>query len=85
MIPLRHEAHFTFRFGDDRTVSRVHLTGVERGRRASVLRRDPVTGECRDLVTAATVGEDGWLDLPEPVVVRAGDVFVVIPDAARLE
>ena len=33
-----------------------------------------------ELMAMATVGEGGWMDLREPIVVRAGDAFVVLPD-----
>jgi hypothetical protein len=26
------------------------------------------------------VGEGGWVDLTEPIVVRAGEAFVAVPD-----
>ena len=28
----------------------------------------------------ATVGEGGWVDLTEPIIVRAGDAFVAVPE-----
>lgn len=79
MIPLHHEAHFTFRFADDRVVPRFHLEGVEIGRRVQVFRLDPVTGERLDLIGSATAGEGGWVDLAEPIIVRAGEGFVAAP------
>jgi hypothetical protein len=32
----------------------------------------------------ATVGEGGWVDLAEPIIVRAGEAFVVVPEALPL-
>ena len=80
MLPLYHDPHFTFRFADDRLIPRFHLEGVEAGRRVSVLKIDPGTGECRCLLATATVGEGGWVDLPEPIIVRAGEAFIVVPE-----
>jgi hypothetical protein len=45
MLPLYHDPHFTFRFADDRMIPRFHLEGVEAGRRVSVFKIDPGTGE----------------------------------------
>ena len=45
MIPLHHDPWFTFRFADDRLIPRFHLEGVESGRRISVIKIDPATGE----------------------------------------
>jgi len=45
VLPLHHDPHDTFRFGDDRIIPRFHLEGVEAGRRIAVFRLDPVTGE----------------------------------------
>jgi GNAT superfamily N-acetyltransferase len=80
MIPLHHETQFTFRFGDDRIIPRFHLEGIEAGRMVSVFKIDADSGERQTLMTMATVGEGGWVDLPEPIVVRAGDAFVAVPE-----
>lgn len=80
MIPLHHDLHFTFRFGDDRIIPRFHLEGVEAGRRVFVFRLDPATGERLDLIRRATVGDGGWVDLPEPILVRAGEGVVAAPE-----
>jgi hypothetical protein len=82
MKPLYHDPHFTFRFADDRIIPRFHLEGVEVGRRISVFRIDSGTGERLGLLTTETVGQGGWVDLTEPIVVRAGDGFVAVPDRA---
>ena len=81
MIPLLHESHFTSRFGDDRIIPRFHLEGVEPGRRISVYNIEANTGERLELLTMATVGEGGWVDLAEPILVRAGDAFIAVPEA----
>jgi hypothetical protein len=77
--PLYHDAHYTFRFADDRLVPRIHLEGVEAGRQVSIFRIDAATGERLGLLANATVGEGGWVDLAEPIVVRAGDAFIAVP------
>jgi hypothetical protein len=80
MTPLYRDPHFTFRFADDRIIPRFHLEGVEVGRRVSVIRLDPTTGEHLALIRTATVGDGGWVDLPEPIIVRAGEGFVAVPE-----
>jgi RimJ/RimL family protein N-acetyltransferase len=79
MLPLYHDPHFTFRFAADRTIPRFHLEGVEAGRRVEVFKIDAGTGERLGLLTTATLGEGGWVDLPEPIIVRAGDAFIAVP------
>ena len=80
MLPLYEDPHFTFRFADDRLTPRFHLGGVEAGRRVSVYKLDPGTGERLGLLATATVGDGGWVDLPEPIIVRAGEAFVAVPE-----
>ncbi len=85
MVPLYHDPCFTFRFADDRIIPRFHLEGVEQGRRVSVIKIDPVTGERHGLLATATVGDGGWVDLREPIIVRTGDAFIAVlnpPDAS---
>lgn len=79
MIPLHHETHFTFRFADDRLIPRFHLDGVEAGRRVAVYAIDPGSGDRQGLLATAGVGDGGWVDLPEPITVRAGGAFVAVP------
>ena len=80
MLPLHHDPHFTFRFADDRIIPRFHLEGVEAGRRVAVYRIDPDSGERLSLMATAGVGEGGWVDLPEPIIVRAGEAFIAVPE-----
>ena len=80
MLPLYHEPHFTLQFGDDRIIPRFHLEGVEAGRRVAVYKPDPDSGERLGLLTTGTVGEGGWVDLLEPINVRAGEAFVAVPE-----
>jgi len=79
MIPLHHDPHFTFRFAEDRIIPRFHLEGIEAGRRILVFKIDPRTGERLELLATATVGDGGWADLAEPIIVRTGDAFVAVP------
>ncbi len=80
MIPLHKDPCFTFRFADDRIIPRFHLEGVEAGRRVEVYKIDPGTGKRLGLLATATVGDGGWVDLPEPIIVRAGEAFVAVPE-----
>ena len=80
MLPLSKDPWFTFRFADDRLIPRFHLEGVPAGRQVSVFRFDPGTGERLGRLATATVGEGGWVDLAEPIIVRAGDAFVAVPE-----
>jgi hypothetical protein len=80
MTPLYEDPHFTFRFADDRIIPRFHLEGVPAGRHVSVFRTDPGTGERLGLLATATAGEGGWVELAEPVIVRAGEAFVAVPE-----
>jgi hypothetical protein len=80
MLPLYEDPCFTFCFADDRTIPRFHLEGVEAGRRVFVFKIDPGTGERRGLLRTATVGEGGWVDLDESIIVRAGEGFIAVVD-----
>jgi hypothetical protein len=66
--PLFHDPHFTFRFAEDRIIPRFHLEGVEAGRWVEVFSIDPGTGERLGLLSTVMVGEGGWVDLPEPII-----------------
>jgi hypothetical protein len=80
MLPLYEDAEFTFRFAENRIISRFHLEGLVAGRRVSVFKIDPGTGERLGLLATAAVGEGGWVELPEPIIVRAGEAFVAVPE-----
>ena len=80
MIPLHRDRHFTFRFGECRVIPRFHLSGVEAGVRVAVFGYDANTETRLGLITTATAGEDGWVDLPEQIIVRAGEGFVAVPE-----
>jgi hypothetical protein len=83
MLPLYEDPHFTFHIAHDRIIPRFHLDCVEAGRGVSVLKIDAGTGERLGLLATATVGDGGWVDLTEPIIVRGGEAFVVVPDTAR--
>ena len=80
MLSLYNDPHFTFRFADDRIIPRFHLEGVGIGRRVSVIKINPGTGERLGLLAMATVGDGGWVDLTEPIIVRAREAFIVVLD-----
>ncbi len=82
MLPLYHDPHFIFRFADDRLIRRFHLEGVEARLRVKVFRINPDTQEWLGLLATATVGEGGWVDLPEPITVRVGEAFIAVPESA---
>lgn len=44
---------------------------------------DPNTGGRSILLREAIAGEGGWVDLPEPLSIRAGDGFLAVPGVAR--
>jgi hypothetical protein len=79
MLPLYEDPCFMFRFADDRIIPRFHLEGVGAGRRVLVFKIDPGSGKRLGLLATATVGEGGWVDLTEPIIVRAGEAFVAVP------
>ena len=64
MMKLYEDPHFTFRFAV----------------RVSVYKIDPSTGERLGLLVTATVSEGGWVDVAEPIIVRAGDAFIAVPE-----
>jgi hypothetical protein len=82
MQPLYEDPWFTFRFADDRIIPRFHLEGIGAGRHVSVFKIDPGTFERLGLLARATVGNGGWVDLSEPIIVRAGEGFIAVPDPA---
>jgi hypothetical protein len=84
MLPLFQDPWFTFRFAEDRNIPRFHLEGIEKGRRVSIIKIDPNTGSLRELLATAAVGDGGWVDLPEPIVVQAGEAFIAMPITHRL-
>jgi hypothetical protein len=82
MLPLYEDPHFMFRFAAGRLISRFHLEGVQAGRQVKVFKIDPGTQERRGLLATATIGEGGWVDLAEPIIVRAGQAFIAVPESA---
>jgi putative acetyltransferase len=85
MLPLHHESWFTFRFADARIIPRFHLEGMSSGTPVSVIKIDPDSGKHLGLLATATVGDGGWVDLPQPIVVRAGEAFIAVPIEVRPE
>jgi hypothetical protein len=80
MLLLYQDPWFTFRFAEDRIIPRFRLEGVWAGRQVSVFRIDPAIGERLALLTMATVGEGGWVNLAEPIIVRAGEAFIAVQE-----
>ena len=83
MLPLYEDSWYTFRFADDRRIPRFHLEGVEAGRWVEVYKIDPGTCERLGLLATGTVGEGGWVDLLEPINVRAGEAFIAVPEQVK--
>jgi len=79
MISLYQDPWFTFRFADDRLISRFHMEGIPDGRRVLVFKIDSATGE-RIALAATTAQEGGWVNLVEPIVMRAGESFIAVPE-----
>lgn len=80
MLPLYRHPHFTFHFAEDRIIPRFHLEGIEVDRRVKVFKIDIESGERLELLAEAVVGEDGWVDLAEPIIVQAGEGFIAVPE-----
>jgi hypothetical protein len=80
MIPLHRDRHYTFRFDDDRFIDRFHLDGVAAGVRVMVYRFDPAIETRLGLLATAMVGEGGWVNLPDPLIVRAGEGFAAVAE-----
>lgn len=83
MIPLHQEPWFTFRFAEDRFIPRFQLPGVGGEKHVCVFRIDPTTGKRLGLLATATVGDGGWVDLAEPIIVRAGEAFIAVLEPER--
>ncbi len=71
MLPLSEVPWFTFRFAEARIIPRFHLEGVAAGRRVEVYKIGPGSSERLSLRATAIVGEGGWVELAEPIIVRA--------------
>jgi hypothetical protein len=79
MIPLYEDDCFTFYFADNRVIPRFHLQGVAPGRSISVYKIDPDSRARLDLMSTGLTGEGGWVDLTEPIIMRAGEAFIAVP------
>jgi hypothetical protein len=82
MIPLYRDPEFTFRFADDRIITRFCLEEVAPGNKVAVFRLDPETGRRLGLLATATVGDAGWVEVADPIVMRAGEAFSAVPEDA---
>ena len=83
MRPICQDPWFTFRFAEERIITRFHLEGVEAGQRVSVFKIDPSTNERLGLLATGTVDESGWVDLEQPLLMRAGQAFIAVPEPAQ--
>ncbi|MBM4069198.1 MAG: hypothetical protein FJ271_09675 [Planctomycetes bacterium] len=81
LIPLYEDPWFTFRFADDRVIPQFRLEGVAPGRQVTIHKIDATTGSRLGMLATARVADDGWVDLPEPIVVRAGEAFIAVVTA----
>jgi hypothetical protein len=81
MTTLYEDPWYTFRFAHDRIIPRFHLEGAEVGRHISLFKIDPGTGDRLGLLATATIGESGWVGLGEPIMVRAGEAFIAVPES----
>lgn len=81
MLPLYQEPWFTFRFADNRRISRFHLEGTQAGKIVAVFAIDPGTSERLGLLATGNVGPEGWVELVQPIVVEAGAAFVAVVGA----
>jgi hypothetical protein len=84
-MTLHEDPHYTFRFADDRVISRFHLDGVAAGTAVAVYRIDPATEARGEVLATATAGAGGWVDLAEPLRVRVGEAFVAVPESGHAE
>jgi hypothetical protein len=82
MLPLYSDPWFTFRFADDRLIGRIHLEGVRPGAAVIVYRIDPQSGERGAELARGMAQAEGWFEFPVPLVVRAGEAFIAVPQSA---
>ncbi len=80
MIPLYRDPWFTFRFAEDRLIARFCLEDVKEGHTVSIFRFDPDTSRRIALLATASVGAGGRVDLTEPILMRAGEAFIALPE-----
>jgi hypothetical protein len=80
VLPLYRDPCFTFRFAENRLISRFHLEDVPSGGKVLVYKVNPATGQRLDLLATGTAGKDGWVELSTPITVRAGDAFIAVPE-----
>jgi hypothetical protein len=49
----------------------------------SVIKIDSESGKQLGLLATAKVGDGGWVDLSQPIIVRAGEAFIALPMTHR--
>jgi hypothetical protein len=47
-----------------------------------VFKIDPQTGNRLGRIATAVIGDDSWVDLAEPIIVRSGEAFIALPKSA---
>lgn len=84
-LSLYEDSDFSFRFADDQLIPRLHIEGVPAGQQICVFKIDPTTRNKLELLTTATVGDDGWVNLLEPLRVKAGETLMAVPETGHLK
>ena len=69
-MPTLYEDPCIFRFEDARIITRLHLEGIEPGKRVLVRKIDAATGERLGVLATAIVGDGEWVDVSKPSIVR---------------
>jgi hypothetical protein len=72
MFPLHRDPGWTFPFGDDRLIPAFFLPGAPPGLRVHITRDG-------QLLREGVVAEEGRVTLDPALVVRAGEVLLVLP------
>ena len=75
MSSLYEDPWFTFHFADNRKIWRFHLEGIAVGRGISVFKIDPESGARLGLLAKGRVGEGGWVEFAEPIIMHVGEAF----------
>lgn len=78
-VPLYCDPGYRFLFEDRRIIPRIHLDGMPEGALVDVFGMDSPVGSAGTCILRAQVGPDGWVNFSEPIIVRAGTGFLVLP------
>lgn len=80
IFPLYRDPWYTFSFEEDRLIDRFHLDGLAPGHIVTIYRFDSANGKRGDQLDKATVGEEGWVELSEALVMRVGESIIAVPE-----